>query len=247
MKPAHRGRVPNTEVPADVIAGCDGGEPHGRYVIRWAGEFAESSRATVTTPPCCRIVVGGGHAGVEAALAAARHGRDDAARDRRSRSAAAVICTLAVQSVDRRQREGSARARDRRARRRDGAPDRPHGAARSRFLNESKGPSVRALRAQADKDAYARAAIDALPAQRVRRRARDGRRSDRFEAGSGARRRPAPTARSTAPQRDSRDRDVSRRAHLSWRRQRAGGRLGERPAMGLSRGAASARLSDSGV
>src|SRR5579864_9096497 len=34
-----------------------------------------------------------------------------------------------------------------------------------RFLNESKGPSVRALRAQADKAAYARAAIEVLRAQ----------------------------------------------------------------------------------
>ena len=35
----------------------------------------------------------------------------------------------------------------------------------SRFLNESKGPAVRALRAQADKPAYARLAIDVLRAQ----------------------------------------------------------------------------------
>src|SRR6185312_8952710 len=40
-----------------------------------------------------------------------------------------------------------------------------HCSVHSRFLNESKGPAVRALRAQADKPAYARIAVATLRAQ----------------------------------------------------------------------------------
>ncbi len=103
------------------------------------------------------IVVGGGHAGVEAAHACAMMGVEtllvtgDAER----------ICTLAcnpsiggsakgqlVREID---ALGGAMAR---------ITDRC--ALHVRFLNESKGPAVRALRAQADKAAYVREATDLL-------------------------------------------------------------------------------------
>jgi tRNA uridine 5-carboxymethylaminomethyl modification enzyme len=106
------------------------------------------------------IVVGGGHAGLEAALASARLGAEtivvtgDPAR----------ICTLAcnpsiggsakgqlVREID---ALGGAMAR---------ITDRV--ALHARMLNESKGPSVRALRALADKPGYVRAARAALEGQ----------------------------------------------------------------------------------
>jgi tRNA uridine 5-carboxymethylaminomethyl modification enzyme len=106
------------------------------------------------------IVVGGGHAGVEAALAAARLGvptlllTGDPDR----------ICTLPCNpSIG-----GSAKGqlvREIDALGGEMARIIDRCSLHARFLNESKGPAVRALRAQADKPAYARLAIDTLRAQ----------------------------------------------------------------------------------
>src|SRR6202049_349889 len=106
------------------------------------------------------IVVGGGHAGLEAALASARLGVEtwmvtgDPER----------ICTLACNpSVG-----GSAKGqivREIDALGGEMARIIDRVSVHVRFLNESKGPAVRALRAQADKAAYVRLATDAVRAQ----------------------------------------------------------------------------------
>ncbi len=106
------------------------------------------------------IVVGGGHAGLEAALASARIGvstmliTGDPER----------ICTLPCNpSIG-----GSAKGqlvREIDALGGEMARIIDRCSLHSRFLNESKGPAVRALRALADKPAYARIAMETLRAQ----------------------------------------------------------------------------------
>jgi tRNA uridine 5-carboxymethylaminomethyl modification enzyme len=106
------------------------------------------------------IVVGGGHAGVEAALAAARLGVPalliTGEPDR--------ICTLPCNpSIG-----GSAKGqlvREIDALGGEMARIIDRCSLHSRFLNESKGPAVRALRALADKPAYARIAVETLREQ----------------------------------------------------------------------------------
>jgi tRNA uridine 5-carboxymethylaminomethyl modification enzyme len=117
--------------------------------------------ARVTRPAECGvIVVGGGHAGLEAALASARLGVETVLVT----GDPAKICTLPCNpSVG-----GSAKGQLVReidalggemARLIDGT------SLHVRWLNESKGPAVRALRAQADKPAYARLARERLQGQ----------------------------------------------------------------------------------
>lgn len=106
------------------------------------------------------IVVGGGHAGLEAALASARLGVETALVT----GDPAKICTLPCNpSIG-----GSAKGQLVREIDALGGEMGVLIDATSlhvRWLNESKGPAVRALRAQADKPAYARAARRHLEAQ----------------------------------------------------------------------------------
>jgi tRNA uridine 5-carboxymethylaminomethyl modification enzyme len=106
------------------------------------------------------IIVGGGHAGVEAALASARLGvptmlvTGDPER----------ICTLPCNpSIGGSAKGQLVREIDALGGEMGRIIDRC--SLHSRFLNESKGPAVRALRALADKPAYARTAIGTLRAQ----------------------------------------------------------------------------------
>lgn len=106
------------------------------------------------------IVVGGGHAGVEAALAAARAGAPTILvtgdPDR--------ICTLACNpSIGGSAKGQLVREIDALGGEMGRIIDKC--SVHARFLNESKGPAVRALRAQADKPAYARIATQTLRAQ----------------------------------------------------------------------------------
>lgn len=106
------------------------------------------------------IVVGGGHAGVEAALAAARMGCETLVVTGDPERICTLPCNPSIGGSAKGQlvREidalGGEMAR---------LVDRTE--LHVRFLNETKGPAVRALRAQADKAAYARAAVESLRGQ----------------------------------------------------------------------------------
>jgi tRNA uridine 5-carboxymethylaminomethyl modification enzyme len=106
------------------------------------------------------IVVGGGHAGVEAALASARLGVPTFLIT----GTPEKICTLPCNpSVGGSAKGQLVREVDALGGEMGRLADRCY--VHARFLNESKGPAVRALRQQMDKPAYARAAIDVLYAQ----------------------------------------------------------------------------------
>jgi tRNA uridine 5-carboxymethylaminomethyl modification enzyme len=106
------------------------------------------------------IVVGGGHAGVEAALAAARLGVSTLLMTGEPEKICTLPCNPSIGGSAKGQlvREidalGGAMGR---------LADRC--SLHARFLNESKGPAVRALRQQMDKPAYARLAVSELRAQ----------------------------------------------------------------------------------
>ena len=106
------------------------------------------------------IIVGGGHAGVEAALASAKTG----VPTRLVTGDPSKICTLPCNpSIG-----GSAKGQlVREIDALGGAMGRiaDQASLHARFLNESKGPAVRALRQVMDKPAYARLAIEVLRAE----------------------------------------------------------------------------------
>jgi tRNA uridine 5-carboxymethylaminomethyl modification enzyme len=107
------------------------------------------------------IVVGGGHAGVEAALAAARLGAETILVTGDPARVATLACNPSIGGSAKGQlvREIDALGGEM-ARTIDAT------SLHARFLNESKGPSVRALRALADKPAYVRVSAATLAAQR---------------------------------------------------------------------------------
>jgi tRNA uridine 5-carboxymethylaminomethyl modification enzyme len=113
--------------------------------------------STMRSDDAAVIVVGGGHAGLEAALASARIGAETLLVTGDPERICALACNPSIGGSAKGQlvREidalGGEMAR---------IIDRCE--LHVRFLNESKGPSVRALRAQADKAAYARIASESV-------------------------------------------------------------------------------------
>lgn len=106
------------------------------------------------------IVVGGGHAGVEAALASARLGVETILISGDPKRICTLACNPSIGGSAKGQivREIDALGGEM-ARLIDAT------SLHARFLNESKGPSVRALRALADKPAYSRAAQAVIAGQ----------------------------------------------------------------------------------
>src|SRR6478736_9545421 len=107
------------------------------------------------------IVIGGGHAGTEAALAAARMGRPTLLLTHNIETVGAMSCNPAIGGIGKGHlvREIDALG---------GAMAKAADAAGIQFrtLNASKGPAVRATRAQADRQLYKRAIRHAVEAQR---------------------------------------------------------------------------------
>ena len=106
------------------------------------------------------IVIGGGHAGCEAAAAAARMGASTALAHPFHRHDRCHV----LQPGHRRAWKGTPRARDRCARRVDGAGWRIAAGIQFRMLNRRKGPAVRGPRAQADRKLYREAMQAAIVA-----------------------------------------------------------------------------------
>ncbi len=115
---------------------------------------------TPRTGDAAVIVVGGGHAGVEAALASARLGVETLLVTGDPEKICTLPCNPSIGGSAKGQlvREIDALG---------GEMGRLADACslHARFLNESKGPAVRALRQQMDKPAYARLAVERLRAQ----------------------------------------------------------------------------------
>jgi tRNA uridine 5-carboxymethylaminomethyl modification enzyme len=121
-------------------------------MIRWAAFMLSSHSDDAAV-----IVVGGGHAGLEAALAAARLG----AQTLLVTGDPARVCTLACNpSIGGSAKGQLVREIDALGGQMGLIADAT--SLHARFLNESKGPSVRALRTLADKPGYIRTAAAAL-------------------------------------------------------------------------------------